>query len=123
MGLFSIDKSHYGDLRDLCDKTEKALIEYDKLDMDTAKQAKDGQKFISKSRLAMDRGTLTGFTSRDHIRQLVELCAFCETAVKLLTESPEESKKRIDEIRAEEDAELQRNDNATKGDIWDSLDK
>ena len=124
MGLFSIDRSHYEDLRNLCDKSEKALIEYNRLeDMDTAKMFKHGQKLISKARSGMDRGSLTGFKSKEYILELVELCALWETAVKLLTESPEESEKRFAEIKAEEDAELQRNDNATKGDIWDSLDK
>ena len=124
MGLFSIDKSHYEDLRNLCDKTEKALIEYDKLeDLDTTKQVKAGQKFISKARSAMDRGTLTGFKSQDYILQLIDLCSMCTVAVKLLNESPEEAHRRLAEIRAEEDAELQRNERAAKGDIWDSLDK
>ena len=124
MGLFSIDRSHYEDLRNLCDKTEKVLIEYDKLeDLETAKQVKAGQKFISKARSAMDRGTLTGLKSVDYIRQLVDLYSMCATAVKLLNESPEESQRRLEKIRAEEDAELQRNENAAKGDIWDSLEK
>ena len=124
MGLFSIDKSNYEALRSICDKTEKVLIEYDKLeDLETTKQVKAGQKFISKARAAMDRGTLTGLKAFDNINQLVDLYAMCNTAVRLLNESPEESERRLNEMRAEEDAELQRNENAVKGDIWDSLDK
>ena len=123
MGFFSIDRSNYEALRELCDKTEKAAIEYDKLDMDTASQVKAGEKFIAKARASMDRGTLTGTKTLDNIRQLIDLCALYTTAVKLLNESPEESEIRINEIRAEEAAELQRNENAAKGDIWDSLDK
>ena len=103
--------------------TEKAAIEYDKLDMDTASQVKAGEKFIAKARASMDRGTLTGTKTLDNIRQLIDLCALYTTAVKLLNESPEESEIRINEIRAEEAAEIQRNENAAKGDIWDSLDK
>ena len=123
MGFFSIDRSNYEALRELCDKTEKAAIEYDKLDMDTASQVKAGEKFIAKARASMDRGTLTGTKTLDNIRQLIDLCALYTTAVKLLNESPEESEIRINEIRAEEAAEIQRNENAAKGDIWDSLDK
>jgi hypothetical protein len=122
MGLFSIDRSNYEGLRQLCDKSEKAIIEYDKLEVET-KTTKHGQKLISKARSAMDRGTLTGFKTDKYIVELVELCALWETGVTLLTESPEESKKRIDEIEAAKAEELQRNDNASKGDIWDSLDK
>ena len=123
MGFFSIDRSNYEALRELCDKTEKAAIEYDKLDMETASQVKAGEKFIAKARASMDRGTLTGTKTLDNIRQLIDLCTLYTTAVKLLNESPEESERRINEIRAEEAAELQRNENAAKGDIWDSLDK
>jgi predicted PilT family ATPase len=123
MGFFSIDRSNYEALRELCDKTEKAAIEYDKLDMKTASQVKAGEKFIAKARASMDRGTLTGTKTLDNIRQLIDLCTLYTTAVKLLNESPEESERRINEIRAEEAAELQRNENAAKGDIWDSLDK
>ena len=123
MGFFSIDRSNYEALRELCDKTEKAAIEYDKLDMKTASQVKAGEKFIAKARASMDRGTLTGTNTLDNIRQLIDLCTLYTTAVKLLNESPEESERRINEIRAEEAAELQRNENAAKGDIWDSLDK
>ena len=54
---------------------------------------------------------------------VLDLYAMCNTAVRLLNESPEESERRLNEMRAEEDAELQRNENAVKGDIWDSLDK
>ena len=123
MGFFSIDRSNYEALRELCDKTEKAAIEYDKLDMETASQVRAGEKFIAKARASMDRGTLTGTKTLDNIRQLIDLCTLYTTAVKLLNESPEESERRINEIRAEEAAELQRNENAAKGDIWDSLDK
>ena len=123
MGFFSIDRSNYEALRELCDKTEKAAIEYDKLDMKTASQVRAGEKFIAKARASMDRGTLTGTKTLDNIRQLIDLCTLYTTAVKLLNESPEESERRINEIRAEEAAELQRNENAAKGDIWDSLDK
>jgi len=123
MGFFSIDRSNYEALRELCDKTEKAAIEYDKLDMKTASQVKAGEKFIAKARASMDRGTLTGTKTLDNIRQLIDLCTLYTTAVKLLNESPEESERKINEMRAEEAAELQRNENAAKGDIWDSLDK
>ena len=123
MGFFSIDRSNYEALRELCDKTEKAAIEYDKLDMETASQVRAGEKFIAKARASMDRGTLTGTKTLDNIRQLIDLCTLYTTAVKLLNESPEESERRINEIRAEEAAELQRNEKAAKGDIWDSLDK
>jgi hypothetical protein len=123
MGFFSFDKSNYEALRNICDKTEKASIEYDKLDMETAGQVKAGKKFIAKARAAMDRGTLSGTKTLDYIRQLVDLYAHYASSVKLLTESPEESERRINEMRAEEDAELHRNEEAAKGDIWDSLDK
>ena len=32
MGFFSFDKSNYEALRSICDKTEQAAIEYDKLE-------------------------------------------------------------------------------------------
>ena len=123
MGFFSFDKSNYEALRSICDTTEKASIEYDKLDMETAGQVKAGKKFIAKARASMERGTLTGTKTLDYIRQLIDLSAHYTSSVKLLTESPEESEKRINEMRAEEDSELQRNQGAAKGDIWDSLDK
>ena len=124
MGFFSFDKSNYEALRSICDKTEQAAIEYDKLDMiETAKQVKAGQKFIAKARASMDRGTLSGIKTLDYIQQLIDLCAHYTSSVKLLTESDEDFEKRIYEEKADKDAELQRNENAAKGDIWDSLDK
>ena len=124
MGFFSFDKRNYEALRSICDKTEQAAIEYDKLDMiETAKQVKAGQKFIAKARASMDRGTLSGTKTLDYIQQLIDLCAHYTSSVKLLTESAEETVRKINEMRAEEAAELQRNENAAKGDIWDSLDK
>ena len=124
MGFFSFDKSNYEALRSICDKTEQASIEYDKLDMfETAKQVKAGQKFIAKARASMDRGTLSGTKTLDYIRQLIDLCAHYTSTVKLFTESDEDFEKRIYKEKADKEAEFQRNEKAAKGDIWDSLDK
>ena len=104
MGFFSFDKSNYEALRSICDKTEQAAIEYDKLDMiETAKQVKAGQKFIAKARASMDRGTLSGTKTLDYIQQLIDLCAHYTSSVKLLTESAEETVRKINEMRAEEE--------------------
>jgi len=58
VGLFSFDRSHYESLRGLCEKTDKILIEYDKLDMDTAELVRTVRKMIIKAKSAMDRGDI-----------------------------------------------------------------